>query len=67
MQKWKKPEIKPGRCSGFFPPMPLQCPSFDTVLCRNSTKGGALAFKIQTVGGAGFSWQKRLHLRARLR
>ena len=43
-----KNEIKPGCCSGFFPPMPF----FGTVLYRNSTKDGALAFKIQLVGGA---------------
>ena len=45
----------------------LQCPSFGIVLYRNSTKGGALAFKIQLVGGAGYSRQKRLTLRDRLR
>ena len=29
-----------------------QCPAFSTVLYRNSTKGGALAFKIQPEEGA---------------
>ena len=33
----------------------LQCPSFGTVLYKNSTKGGALSFKIQLVGGALFA------------
>ena len=31
---------------------------------RNSTKGGALYFNIQLVQGTGFSWQKRLTLKA---
>ena len=63
MQKKQKNEIKPGHSSGFF----LQCPSFGTVLYRNSTKDEALAFNIQLVGGVGFLWQKRLTLRARFR
>ena len=43
-----KTRIKPATAAAFF----LQCPSFGTVLYRNSTKEGALAFKIQLVGGA---------------
>ena len=63
MQKWQKTEIKPAAAAAFF----LQCPSFGTDLYRNSTKGGALALKIQLVGGAGLLRQKRLTLRTRLR